>query len=190
MVFPVVPRSFCLIHPSDLCMGEWNGVFAHVPDPSHPAPWVVAGSLPSWERLFCFSPSFIYLFFCVCVVVVMVLVLVVSFVLYLCKKFICCSSKISACDPRVFTEQVPCGHFLCKFLHHSSDGWSSCWCQCCFDPNCRLFLPVNFWISIRLTHLFLKSNMRWGETRSARKLIKPFCPWGHTGFYEKIMKIF
>lgn len=37
-------------------------VFAHVSDHRHPAPWVVAGSLPSWERLFfLLSPLFIYL---------------------------------------------------------------------------------------------------------------------------------
>lgn len=75
----------------------------HMSAHSPVALWVVAGSLPSWERLFFFSHSFIYLF-CVCIDAgagAGVAALVVPFVLNLCKKkFICCSLKISACGWR------------------------------------------------------------------------------------------
>lgn len=66
----------------------------------------------SWKfaqlRKIVLSPlSFIYLFVVMVVVVLLVLLvlLVVPFVLYLCKKFICCCWKISACGPRTLTDQ-------------------------------------------------------------------------------------
>ena len=139
-----------------LLICAWGGcMFAHVSHHSHPAPWVVVGSLPSWERLFFFSLSFIYFF--VMVVLEVVLVLVVPFVLYLCKKFICCCWKISACGPRALTDLGWPGQFLYKFLLSVSDDWSSCWCQCFLSGYKlhRLILFINFW-TISLPNLFLK----------------------------------
>lgn len=103
MALSVVIQSFYFIHSSDMCMGVGR---LHVCT----CLWSQSSSAlgGSWKfaqlrktvlflSLFFF---FIYLFFFVVVVLEVMLMLVVPFVLYLCKKFICCWWKISACGPR------------------------------------------------------------------------------------------
>lgn len=159
-----------------MCMRDC--VFARVSDHNHPAPWVVVGSLPSWERLFFFALSFIYFFVAVVLLlVVLVLGLVVPFVLYLCKKFICCCWKISACGPRALTDQGHLGQFLMIGLQADVSAF--------WYKLHRLILLINFCIITNLPYLFLKLIMcvcinlnwaLWGEIHSARNLIKPFSP--------------
>lgn len=151
MVFSVVTESFYLIHSSDMCMG--GCMFAHVSDHSHPAPWVVVGSLPSWERLFFFSLSFIFLW-------------------WWCWRWYWCWWFLLSCIyvKSLFVAAERSQHVawepsliwvgLVNFCIVSSlcFWWSlSCWCQCFLSEYKlhRLILFINFW-TISLPNLFLK----------------------------------
>lgn len=148
-----------LIYVHGTGWGWGRFMFAHVSDHSHPAPWVVVGRLPSWERLFFFffffflslslSLPFTYLFFVV-VVLEVVSMLVVPFVVYLCKKFYLLLLR----DLSVWPLNPPrsglpwvsfCVSFFTPFLMIGLHADVSA-----FSSGCtlyRLILFLNFWIT-------------------------------------------
>lgn len=182
-----------------MCMERswgWRFMFAHVSDHSHPAPWVVVGRLPSWERLFFFfffsslSPLFICFF--VVVVLEVVSMLVVPFVLYLCKKFICCCWEISACASEPSQIKVALVNFYVTFFTpflmiglHADVSAFSFWMYTAQTNFISKFLDNQCTMLVfEIVVSVYKFEMGTLKTHSTRDLIKPACLWGHVDFYE------
>ena len=192
-----VTESFYLIHSSDICMERswgWWFMFVHVSDHSHPAPWVVVGRLPSWERLFYFfslSPLYLFVFlwwwcwkWCPCWWFLLSCIYVKSLSVAAER------SQHVALEPSQIRVALVnfCVSFFTPFLMiglHADVSAFSFWMYTAQTNFISKFLVNQCTMLVfEIVVSVYKSEMGTLKTHSTRDLIKPACLWGHVDFYE------